>query len=226
MPIKVAECSACQARDSGPRGAPAAPGGAAAAVAAAAGDPGQVTQWLSALNAPAAVNPGTAIRLFERLFERLYDDLRRLARNHMRRENLAHTLSATLLAHEAWFRMAEQTRTQWKNRSHFLAVSSTMMRRSLVKHVLARRAAKRNVEWVALTLSGREQRGAAPDRDVVATHESLLVFGTLDARAAKGVALRFLGGLDNGKRRTAGHLSGHRQVRLDAGPCLVAPRSG
>lgn len=160
---------------------------------AAADDPGLVTQWLSALSAPAVNDPDTA----NQLFELLYDDLRRLARGHMRRENPAHTLSATALAHEAWFRMAEQTRTQWKNRSHFLAVSSTMMRRILVNHELARRAAKRDVELVALTLSGLQQLGAAPDRDLVAVHESLLVFETLDARAAKGVELRFFGGLEN-----------------------------
>ena len=152
-------------------------------------DSGQVTQWLSALE---VIEPTTA----NRLFELLYDDLRRLARGHMRREGSEHTLSATALAHEAWFRMAEQTRTQWKNRSHFLAVASTMMRRILVNHELARRAAKRDAELVHITVSGLEQLGVAPDRDLVAVHEALLVFETIDARAAKVVELRFFGGLE------------------------------
>lgn len=153
-------------------------------------DPGQVTQWLSALD---VIEPQTA----NRLFALLYDDLRRMARGHMRRENPAHTLSATALTHEAWFRLAEQTRTQWKNRNHFMAVASTMMRRILVNHELARRAAKRDVDLVAVTLSGMELLGAAPDRDLVAVHEALLVFETIDARAAKVVELRFFGGLEN-----------------------------
>jgi len=153
-------------------------------------DPGQVTQWLSGL---AVADAQTA----SRLFELLYADLRRLARGHMRRENPAHTLSATALAHEAWFRMAEQTRTQWKNRSHFLAVASTMMRRILVNHELARRAAKRDAELVAVTLSGLAQIGVAPDRDVVAVHDALLAFEAIDPRAAKVVELRFFGGLEN-----------------------------
>jgi len=156
----------------------------------AAFDPGQVTQWLSALE---VIEPTTA----NRLFELLYDDLRRLARGHMRREGSEHTLSATALAHEAWFRMADQTRTQWKNRSHFLAVASTMMRRILVNHELARRAAKRDADLVAITVSGLEQLGSAPDRDLVAVHEALLAFETIDARAAKVVELRFFGGLEN-----------------------------
>lgn len=153
-------------------------------------DPGQVTQWLSALD-------GAASQAASRLFELLYDDLRRVARAHMRRESSDHTLSATALAHEAWFRMADQHRTQWKNRSHFLAVASTMMRRILVNHAMAHRAAKRGVELVAVTLSGLEQLGVPPDRDVVAVHEALLAFEAVDARAAKVVELRFFGGLEN-----------------------------
>ena len=151
---------------------------------------GDVTQWLSALD---GLQPQAA----SRLFELLYDDLRRLARSHMRREDSGHTLSATALAHEAWFRMAEQTRTHWRNRGHFVAVASTMMRRILVNHALAQRAAKRDADLVTLTLSGLEQLGAPPDRDLVAVHEALLAFEAVDARAAKVVELRFFGGLEN-----------------------------
>jgi len=153
-------------------------------------EPGQVTLWLAGLN-------GADPAVGQRLFELLYDELRRVARGHLRREDPGHTLSATGLAHEAWFRMAEQTRTQWRNRSHFLAVASTMMRRILVNHELARRAAKRDAELVPVTLSGMEQLGAAPDRDLVAVHEALLAFEEVDARAAKVVELRFFGGLEN-----------------------------
>jgi RNA polymerase sigma factor (TIGR02999 family) len=153
-------------------------------------NPSDVTQWLQQLGDANA-------KASSQLFEVLYDDLRRMARNHLRKENPGHTLSATSLAHEAWFRMAEQTRTQWKNRSHYLAVASTMMRRILVNHELARRADKRDAELVAVTMSGLEQIGAPPDRDLVAVHEALLAFEEVDARAAKVVELRFFGGLEN-----------------------------
>lgn len=159
-----------------------------------AADPSEVTQWLSQL---ADANPQASQQLSSQLFALLYDELRRMARNHLRRENPGHTLSATGLAHEAWFRMADQTRTQWRNRNHFLAVASTMMRRILVNHELARRADKRDVELVPVTLSGLEQIGAAPDRDLVAVHEALLAFEEVDKRAAKVVELRFFGGLEN-----------------------------
>lgn len=149
-----------------------------------------VTAWLQSLG---AANPQAS----SALFERLYGELRRMARSHLRRENPGHTLSATSLAHEAWFRMAEQSRTHWRNRAHFLAVASTMMRRILVNHELARRADKRDVDLVPVTLSGLEQIGAAPDRDVVAVHDALLALEAVDTRAAKVVELRYFGGLEN-----------------------------
>lgn len=151
---------------------------------------GEITQWLAQHDLP---TPEAA----ERLFTLLYDELRRMARQHLRRENPGHTLSATALAHEAWFRMAGQTRTQWKNRSHFLAVCSTMMRRILVNHELARRAAKRDAELVPVTVSGLAQLAAPEDRDLVAVHEALLAFEAVDPRAAKVVELRFFGGLEH-----------------------------
>jgi RNA polymerase sigma factor (TIGR02999 family) len=150
----------------------------------------EVTQWLQQLG---AATPQAS----SQLFEMLYDELRHMARFHLRRENPGHTLSATSLAHEAWFRMAEQTRTQWQNRSHFLAVASTMMRRILVNHEVAKRAEKRDAELVSATLAGLEDIGVAPDRDLVAVHEALLAFEEIDKRAAKVVELRFFGGLDN-----------------------------
>jgi RNA polymerase sigma factor (TIGR02999 family) len=150
----------------------------------------EVTMWLQSLG---AANPQAS----SQLFELLYDELRRMARAHLRRENPGHTLSATSLAHEAWFRMADQSRTHWQNRSHFLAVASTMMRRILVNHELAKRANKRDAELVSATVAGLEEIGAAPDRDLVAVHEALLAFEAVDPRAAKVVELRFFGGMEN-----------------------------
>jgi RNA polymerase sigma factor (TIGR02999 family) len=153
-------------------------------------DPADLTQWLDSLEQH---DEGAS----RQLFELLYDELRRLARSQMRRERPEHTLSATALAHEAWFRLAEQSRTRWRDRGHFLAVSATMMRRILVNHELARRADKRAAELVPITLQALEQVAGGPDADLVAVHEALLAFEALDARAAKVVELRFFGGLEN-----------------------------
>lgn len=153
-------------------------------------DEGELTAWLSSLEQ----HDEAASR---QLFEWLYGELRGMARAQMRRERPDHTLSATALAHEAWFRMAEQSRTRWRNRGHFLAVAATMMRRILVSHELARRTDKRDAELVPVTLQALDQIASGPGADVVALHEALQAFEAVDARAAKVVELRFFGGLEH-----------------------------
>ena len=149
-----------------------------------------ITQWLAGLDAAA---PSAS----SDLFAVLYEELHRIACNHMHREAAGHTLSATALAHEAWFRMAEQTRTQWTSRSHFLAVSSTMMRRILVNHATAKRTHKRDAALVSLDLTEAQQLGVDVSADVVAVHDALTAFEAVDLRAAQIVELKFFGGLEN-----------------------------
>jgi RNA polymerase sigma factor (TIGR02999 family) len=148
-----------------------------------------ITAWLAQLQG----GDGDAA---EQVYTLLYDELHRVARAHMRREHEGHTLSATALVSEAWFRLSEQTRTQWANRSHFLSVASTIMRRILVDHALARRAAKRDVALQVLDTTLVDRHGAALDADAVAVHDALLAFEAVDVRAAKVVELRFFGGLE------------------------------
>ncbi len=155
--------------------------------------PQDITHWLNALESGAEPH---APAVSNELFTWLYEDLYRVAHNHMRKEHPGHTLSATALTHESWFRMNEQTRTRWANRSHFLAVASTVMRRILVRHAAAKRADKRDAILASLTLA-ENLPTAALDRDVVAVHEALLAFEAVDARAARVVELKFFGGMEN-----------------------------
>jgi RNA polymerase sigma factor (TIGR02999 family) len=152
-----------------------------------------ITAWLNAQGEAPGTHDGA---IGNELFSWLYDDLHRIARQHMRKEQPGHTLSSTALTHEAWFRMSEQTRTRWANRSHFLAVASTLMRRILVHHAVARRADKRQALLVSMTLADAVPAPAAGD-DIVAVHEALLAFERVDARAARVVELKFFGGMEN-----------------------------
>jgi RNA polymerase sigma factor (TIGR02999 family) len=149
-----------------------------------------VTQWLHQLDA------GDASPV-NQLFAALYSELKRQAVQQMRKESPGHTLSATALTHEAWFRLTEQTRTQWQSRSHFLAMASIMMRRILVNHAVARQAAKREALLVPLTLSEAAQvADGSGGAEVVRVHDALLALEAVDARAAKVVELKFFGGLE------------------------------
>jgi RNA polymerase sigma factor (TIGR02999 family) len=140
---------------------------------------------------PSAGSPST-----QQLFQLLYGELKRGASAFMRKEHAGHTLSATALTHEAWLRLQGQHRTQWQSRSHFLGVASIMMRRILVNHALARRADKRDVPLVSLTLTEAQQVAGGDSADLVRVHEALLAFEQVDPRAAKVVELKFFGGLE------------------------------
>lgn len=152
-----------------------------------------VTAWLAQQERGGDPPPGSTA---DELFAALYAEIKRCAVAQMRKEDAGHTLSATALTHEAWFRLGTQTRTQWQSRGHFLGVAAIMMRRILVNHALARRALKRDVPLVSLTLAEVDQVVDGAEADVVRVHEALQVFEQVDARAAKVVALKFFGGLE------------------------------
>ena len=157
-------------------------------------DASDITAWLEALDQGLEQTDSDTIN---RLFAALYGELKRNAASHMRKEYNGHTLSATALTHEAWERLAEQTRTQWTSRSHFLAMASIMMRRILVNHAVAKQALKRDMPLVSLTLTEAQQvAGDAGSQDVERIHHALLAFEQVDARAAKVVELKFFGGLE------------------------------
>src|SRR3954464_8208310 len=56
------------------------------------------------------------------LLPMVYDELKRQAARALRREGREHTLQPTALVHEAYFRLCEQDRVQWRNRSQFFGV--------------------------------------------------------------------------------------------------------
>ncbi len=159
-------------------------------------DPAAITRWLESLDAGEA---GSAA--VEPLFTALYDELKAQARRALWRESQANTLSATALTHEAWFRLAAQTRTRWESRGHFLGMAAVMMRRILVNQAAARQADKRDAALVPLTLSEAGELAhdlaGGPGAEVLRVHEALLAFEAVDPRAARVVELKFFGGLEN-----------------------------
>src|SRR4051812_14654701 len=79
----------------------------------------------------------------DRLTPLVYEQLRNLAANHMRKEQVGHALQPTALVHEAYLRLVKIGDLEWKDRVHFFAVSSRIMRRILVDTARARIAGKR-----------------------------------------------------------------------------------
>jgi RNA polymerase sigma-70 factor (ECF subfamily) len=153
-----------------------------------------VTSVVDALSREGGERPATA----ETLFPIVYEELRRLARGYMSREPAGHTLQPTALVHEAYLKLVDQTRADWKGKTHFFAVGARVMRRLLVDHARERGAHKRGAGWRRVTLSGildsAPAEGLGPERllDLNAALEHL---AELDEREARVVTLRSFGGL-------------------------------
>jgi RNA polymerase sigma factor (TIGR02999 family) len=125
----------------------------------------------------------------------VYDELRRIAAAYLSRERPGHTLQPTALVHEAYLRLVDQRRVDWRNRAQFVGLAAMMMRRVLVNHARDRAAGKRGgqAERVPLTLAIEPL--AAPQVDVLAIHQALDRLQTIDQRKGRIVELKFFGGL-------------------------------
>ena len=133
---------------------------------------------------------------FDALLPIVYDELRRQAARALRGESPEHTLQPTALVHEAYFRLVDQHRVQFQNRAHFFGVAAQMIRRILIDHARARRAAKRGGGGTYVTLGHADaQQETNESVDVLDLHEALDRLAALDPDQAKIVELRYFGGL-------------------------------
>ena len=141
----------------------------------------------------------------DRLMPAIYDELHRQAARAMRRENDDHTLQATALVHEAYMRMVDQRRVDWKNRAHFFGIAAQTMRRVLVDHARGRLAEKRGGGMKQLTLGGADEVAADHDSgvDVLALHDALERLAAMDPDQARLVEMRYFGGLNIEETATA-----------------------
>ncbi len=130
----------------------------------------------------------------ERLTPIVYTELHRLAFRYLRRERADHSLQATALVNEAYVRLVDYKRMQWKDRAHFFAVSAQLMRRILVEH--ARRHNQKRGGGVAhVPLDEALTVGRTPSADLVALDDAMNTLEKMDPRKVQVVEMRFFGGL-------------------------------
>ena len=149
--------------------------------------PGQVTQLLERWS------QGDA-QAMEELMPLVYNELKRLAAYYLRLEGDPQSLPSTALVHEAYLRLAAGQERNLRNRVHFFAVATRIIRHILVDHARRNRAAKRNVRQnvpldEALTVP------VEPNLDLIALDESMQALGAMDPQKARVVELRYFGGL-------------------------------
>src|SRR4030095_11979337 len=88
----------------------------------------------------------------DRLVPLVYEQLRQIAHHRLRRERANGTLNTTALVHDAYLKLVDVRRARFRDRAHFLAMASRVMRRLLVRHSRARCAARRGGGLAAMEL--------------------------------------------------------------------------
>lgn len=132
----------------------------------------------------------------DRLVPLVHDELHRLAHRCMRQEQAGHTLQTTALVNEAYLRLVDADNVRWEDRTHFFAISATVMRRILVDFARARLAKKREAILLKAPVDLERLQVAAPqpDADIVALDDALQSLAVFDPRGARVVELRYFGG--------------------------------
>jgi RNA polymerase sigma-70 factor (ECF subfamily) len=131
----------------------------------------------------------------EKLVPLVYDELKRLARNYMRRERPDHTPQATALVHEAYLKLVRQQSVNWQSRSHFFGIAAQLMRRILIDHARGHLREKRGGVKEVLPLNEALVFSREHSEELVKLDEALERLSKLDARQGRIVELRFFGGL-------------------------------
>ena len=131
----------------------------------------------------------------EQLMPLVHGELRRVARRQMRRERAGHTLQTTALVNEAFLRLVDVRRVEFKDRAHFFALSARVMRRILVDHARARGYQKRGGGIELLPLEAARAIGTDRPPDLLALDDALQALARVDERKSQVVELRFFSGL-------------------------------
>lgn len=131
----------------------------------------------------------------EEILPLVYEELHGIAHRHLARERRGHTLSTTALVHEAYVRLVDVKRVQWRDRTHFLAMASRSMRRILVDYARTRGAQKRGGATERVPLAEAVEVADERAADILALDEALRRLEELNERQCRGVEYRFFGGM-------------------------------
>lgn len=138
---------------------------------------------------------GGDAKAFEQVVMAVYPELRRIAQRCLSGERPGHTLQATALVNEAYLKLVDIHRMEWKDRAHFFAVGARVMRRVLVDHARSKGYAKRG--GGAQRVDFNDVLLVSPETDpaLVRMDDALNQLASFDARKARIVEMRYFGGL-------------------------------
>ncbi len=131
----------------------------------------------------------------EDLLPLVYPELRRLAQRYLGGHR-PQTFKATEVVHEAYLRLVDSPRENWRGKSHFFAAAARAMRHFLVDHARRKGRDKRGGDQVQVTFNEIIVPDQACDlNQVLALDSAMKRLARLSERQAQVVELRYFGGL-------------------------------
>jgi RNA polymerase sigma-70 factor, ECF subfamily len=150
--------------------------------------PGEVTQLLIKWS-------GGDAAAFDELIPVVYAELKRLARRHMGKERLDHTLQTSALLNEAYIRLTDRHTVEWQDRKHFFAVAAQIMRHILIDHARSYQYAKRGAGAEKVPLEEADHLRLQRAEELLALDDALNELAAFDPRKGRITELRYFGGL-------------------------------
>jgi RNA polymerase sigma factor (TIGR02999 family) len=131
----------------------------------------------------------------EKLTPLVYQELHRRAHRQMAQERPGQILQTTAIVNEIYVQLIDLRGVSWRDRAHFFALSSRLIRRVLIDAARSKASLKRGGGSPHVALDENLLVSTEPQADVVALDEALTALGGIDPRKSQVVELRFFGGL-------------------------------
>lgn len=125
----------------------------------------------------------------------IFDELRGIAHRELAREHGPITLQTTELVHEAYLRLAADTRVTGLGRAYFYAAAARAMRQVLIDAARRRKADKRGAGTTMLSLDEHVASVEAYGHELLGLDEALKRLESRNPRHARVVECRFFGGM-------------------------------
>jgi RNA polymerase sigma factor (TIGR02999 family) len=130
-----------------------------------------------------------------RLAPMIRRELRLIAKRHLVREGKDHIVQPSSLVQEAFVRLLPGADTEWRDRVHFFAVASQIMRHILVDHARERGRQKRGGDPVHVPIDAAVVLSPEQVDQIVAIDLALQRLERRDQRKSKVFEMRFFAGL-------------------------------
>lgn len=133
--------------------------------------------------------------VIDKLIPLVYDEMKKMAHFRLKGERKDHTLDTAALVHEAYLKLVDFDRIDWKNRNQFYGIASRVMRNILVDYAVKRKAQKRGGDRDRVTLRNSDVITEKNLLDILSIHQALQKLEEIDERQVRVVECRFFGGL-------------------------------